>query len=253
MHRFFVDKPSLGCWGQDQVLSLSREESAHAGRVLRLKPGDRVELLDGENLYSAELVQVADAGVKARVISILPSPESKAHITLWQGLPKADKLETIMQKATELGVWSLWPVEMERSVGKMDRNERAKQTHKRERLCRIALEAAKQSGRAHVPQVENPCSFDDALARIVEGKAFDLIVVAWEEAQETKLSQAIRESASIGRILLVIGPEGGITKAEYEKLNALGARSVTLGRRILRTETAGPCALAVILATLDEM
>ncbi len=248
MHRFFVEEPLV----EGALVSLSREESAHAIRVLRLKAGDPVQLLDGEALFAGELTQVRDSGVQAKVLSVLPSPESKARITLWQGLPKGDKLEHIVQKATELGVWTLWPVEMERSVAKADR---ARQGVKGERLERIALEAAKQSGRAHVPRVEAPCGFAQALARLDKEEAFDLILVAWEEAeaQGLRLSQAVRENPGKERILLVIGPEGGIAPEECAALEQRGARFVTLGRRILRTETAGPSALAVILTALEEM
>lgn len=245
MHRFFVEQPLEA----GLIVGLSKEESAHAARVLRLKAGDPVELLDGGALYAGELVRVGEDGVKARALSALPSPESRAQITLWQGMPKADKLEWIVQKATELGVWALWPVEMERSVVKGDK---ARRSQKRERWERIALEAAKQSGRAHVPQVEDACGFEEAYKRL-QGQDFDLILVAWEEARGLTLSRAVRESPRKERILLVIGPEGGITQEECQRLQALGGRSVTLGRRILRTETAGPSALAVILAALEEM
>lgn len=248
MHRFFVEEPLA----EGALVTLSREESAHAARVLRLKAGDPVQLLDGEAIFEGELVQVRESGVQAKALSALPSPESKAHITLWQGLPKGDKLEHIVQKATELGVWALWPVEMERSLAKADK---VRQGPKQERLERIALEAAKQSGRAHVPRVEPPCGFAQALARLDKEEAFDLILVAWEEAeaQGLRLSQAVRENSGKERVLLVIGPEGGIAPEECQRLQALGARTVTLGRRILRTETAGPAALAVVLTALEEM
>lgn len=119
---------------------LSPEESAHAARVLRLRPGEEIVLLDGQTLWSAKLEVVNDRACEARVLSALPSPEPCAKVTLIQGLPKSDKLEWIVQKATELGVWALWPVEMTRCVARGGKDSR------RDRLSRIALEAAKQSG-----------------------------------------------------------------------------------------------------------
>ena len=175
-------------------------------------------------------------------------------MVLWQGLPKADKLEWIIQKATELGVWEIWPVEMTRSVARLGKNDR--DAKKRERFSRIALEAAKQSGRAHVPEVREAVSFEKALKRLEE-EPFDLILVAWEEEHALPLSKAVekyRQSHDeLKRVLIVIGPEGGIDEAEQQSLATLGAQSVTLGPRILRTETAGLCALAALWTAMGEM
>ena len=249
MHRFYVETPiaEAGC-----VIALSAEESAHAARVLRLRPGEDVRLLDGTNLWEAELESVDAKATTARVTALCPSPEAPAQAVLFQGLPKADKLELIAQKGTELGMWELWPVEMERSVAKADKADKADK--KRERLSRIALEAAKQSGRAHVPEVAATVPFAKALTRLNE---FDLVLVAWEEEHSLPMSQAIaRYTAKHGapkRVMIVVGPEGGISQREWEQMKENGAVSVTLGRRILRTETAGLCALSVLWTALGEM
>ncbi len=183
-----------------------------------------------------------------------PSPEARTHVTLWQGLPKADKLEMIAQKATELGMWALWPVEMTRSIAKADKADKGDK--KRERLSRIALEAAKQSGRAHVPAIEPTRSLKAAMKDAAQ-EAFDLILVAWEEEHALPLSQAVKayeaQHGTPKKVLIVIGPEGGITPEEKAQLDQIGARSVTLGKRILRTETAGLCALAALWTALGEM
>lgn len=252
MHRFFVEEKELG---EAATVTLSHEESLHAARVLRLKAGEEIRLLDGKNLYSAELLQVNEKAVTARVMARLESPESSVQITLLQGLPKADKLEWIVQKSTELGCWDILPVEMARSVAKVERDE--KYGKRQERLNRIALEAAKQSGRAHVPSVLTAQSFQAACRWLGgEGPAYDAVFVAWEEEQSLLLSEAVQraqEKGKLKRIAVLIGPEGGISVDEWKKLEAVGAVSVTLGKRILRTETAGFCALAVIMATLGEM
>ncbi len=249
MHRFYVETPiaDAGC-----VIALSAEESAHAARVLRLRPGEEVRLLDGENLWEAALESVDPKETTARVNALCPSPEAPAQAVLFQGLPKADKLELIAQKGTELGMWELWPVEMERSVAKADKADKADK--KRERLNRIALEAAKQSGRAHVPEIASTIPFAKALKALDD---FDLVLVAWEEEHSLPMSQAVAKYASEHgtprRVMIVIGPEGGISQREWEQLKEHGAVSVTLGRRILRTETAGLCALSVLWTALGEM
>ena len=136
-------------------------------------------------------------------------------------------------------------------LGKNDRDAK-----KRERFSRIALEAAKQSGRAHVPEVREAVSFENGLKRLAE-EPFDLILIAWEEEHALPLSRAVEEyRQSHGepkRVLIVIGPEGGVDETEQQRLAALGARSVTLGPRILRTETAGLCALAALWTAMGEM
>jgi len=249
MHRFYVETPIAET---GVTVTLSAEESAHAARVLRLRPGEEVRLLDDANLWEAVLESVDPKETTAKVTALCPSPEAPAQAVLFQGLPKADKLELIAQKGTELGMWELWPVEMERSVAKADKADKADK--KRERLCRIALEAAKQSGRAHVPEVTSTLSFAKALNRLDE---FDLVLVAWEEEHSLPMSQAVAKHVEAHgmpkRVMIVIGPEGGISQREWEQLKEHGAVSVTLGHRILRTETAGLCALSVLWTVLGEM
>ncbi len=251
MHRFYVETPIAAA---GERVTLSPEESRHAARVLRLRPGETVCLLDGQGLWEAALETVAEEAAVAVVTAQHPSPESDTKVVLWQGLPKADKLEWIAQKATELGADALWPVEMERSVARADKGGRDEK--KRERLQRIALEAAKQSGRARVMQVAPTVPMAQAVQRLVSDPA-QLVLVAWEEEHALPLSEAVREHVvahgAPERAVIVIGPEGGISRQEWERLQALGARSVTLGRRILRTETAGLCALSVLWAALGEM
>lgn len=251
MHRFYVETP-IDAAGRR--VTLSREESAHAARVLRLRAGEEVCLLDGCGLWNATLETVDEKETVAVTGECCPTPESSCHAMLLQGLPKADKLELIAQKGTELGMWELWPVEMERSVAKADKADRAEK--KRERLNRIALEAAKQSGRAHVPQIRPVTSFQAAIAQL-EKDPPALLLVAWEEEHALPMSRAVKRHVQAcgmpQSVVIVIGPEGGISQAEWQRLQQAGAVSVTLGRRILRTETAGLCALSVLWAALGEM
>ncbi len=241
MHRCWLDADSPLTIGE--TAALSRQESDHMLKSLRMKPGDAVQLIASQRLYGGEIAAVEDGNVLVRALEELPSPESAVKVTLWQGLPKSDKLEWIVQKATELGAYQVLPVEMARSVARMT----DKDDTKRERLSRIALEAAKQAGRAHVPQVLPAMRFQDALRELK-----DAAYVAWEEADSPRLSEAVAMDQP-KEITLIIGPEGGITAEEIKLLTAAGAKPVTLGRRILRTETAGLCALALTMAALGEM
>ena len=151
-------------------------------------------------------------------------------------------------------MWELWPVEMTRSIAKADKG--GKDEKKRERLSRIALEAAKQSGRAHVPEISLTRSLNAAM-KDTASEGFDMILVAWEEEHALPLSKAVQayvaDHGTPEKVLIVIGPEGGITPEEKARLDEVGAQSVTLGKRILRTETAGLCALAALWTALGEM
>lgn len=250
MHRCWLEANAPLANGE--TIALSAEESLHIARVLRMKADEKVQLIAAGHLYAGKLTNVSEKTATVRVLEELPSPECPVRVTLVQGLPKLDKLEMIIQKATELGAWDILPVEMDRSVARLD----AKEDKKRERWNRIALEAAKQSGRAHLPDVRPACRLPQAMAAL-QGEKFDAVYVAWEEESALCLSAAVRqlliETPQPQAIALVIGPEGGISPKEIDQWKAMGAQCVTLGRRILRTETAGLCALAVTMSALGEL
>lgn len=250
MHRCWLGEISSLSTGSRVILS--PEESAHVARVLRMKTGEHVQLIAAEKLYEGVLETVNERETAVQVAVALPSPEAVTRVMLVQGLPKHDKMEWIIQKATELGVWDILPVEMERSVARLD----GKEEKKRERWARIAAEAAKQSGRAHVPEIHSAHTLPQATEILATG-AFDAVFLAWEEEGERLLSTALSEllarKSIPASIALIIGPEGGVSPAEAEQLMTMGAISVSLGRRILRTETAGLCALAVTMCALGEM
>jgi len=235
MHRFFAERT-----GTDEA-RLTEEESRHALKVLRLRSGDPVELILPDGLYEGALTQQGDrAG--ARVLRALPSPEAVTRVTLFQGLPKGDKMDLVVQKGTEAGVAAFTAVEMSRSVARLSGGDRDK---KAARWQRIAMEAAKQCGRSAVPPV-TIIGFKDLKSAL---SACGLVLVPWEEERAVTLREALRARPDARDIGLVIGPEGGIDPAEIDSLKALGAVPVTLGRRIFRTETAG---LAAAIMTLYE-
>lgn len=210
----------------------------YLARVLRIEAGDSLEVFDGAGrAFDAHVKSMAD---DAAVLTLGAAKEAPAprSITLVQGLPKGDKLELVLQKGTELGASGFVPAACERSVVKLD----GKEEKKRERWQRIVEEAARQCGRADVPQVAMPGKLIDAVKALGPDVA---ILVLDEEERAVPLSAAV---ASVGEkpLALVIGPEGGLSRNEVAALSSLGAIPVTLGRLILRTETAGLAALAVL-------
>ena len=240
MHRFFAERT-----GPDTAV-LSKEESAHALRVLRMEAGDACQaILEGE-LYAAQ-VKEADDPVTLALGDQLPTTEPSVRITLYQGLPKADKMELIVQKSVELGACAVVPVAMSRCVVQLDAKDGRK---KQERWQKIAREACKQSGRCEMMQVTEPISFKQLLTRLSEHEA---AIVPWEDAQGYSLARFHQEHPDVTDLAIVIGPEGGISPEEKARLDEIGAQSVTLGKRILRTETAGLCALAALWTALGEM
>ncbi len=244
MHRFIVKD---GLQAGVEVL-FSAEEAAHAFKVLRLRAGEQVELSDGEGrLFAAELTAVSKEFVSAQVVEELSSKEAPVRITLYQGYPKADKLELIVQKLTELGACSVIPVVMERSVAKPDPKDKGK---RRERLSRIAQEAAKQCGRGMVPQIEEAISWKQALERM---KAHELVLMPWEDARDTHLKDVFMKQPDAADIAVVIGPEGGISEREADEAKNGGAICITLGSRILRTETAAIASTAVAMSLWGDI
>ena len=234
MHSFYIDAPV------DGVAALPAEEAKHALKVLRLGPGDEVCAMDGAGgRWRGEIAGVAGGAVSVRLLEALPANESPLRLTVYEGLPKADKLDFIAQKLTELGAAALIPVRMERCVVKLDRKDGAK---RQERLSKIAREAAKQCRRARPLEVSAPMDWTDALEAM---KRHDLLLIPWEEASGVRLSDMRARFPEARDIGIVIGPEGGISEEEVGQMIAAGGRAVTLGPRILRTETA-----AVISAAL---
>lgn len=238
MHSFYV-----GANGE-----ISREEAKHACRVLRLRAGEKIEALDGKGgRFLAQIAQLNDAGGMVEILEKLPSNESRLHLTVYQGIPKADKLELLAQKLTELGVARLVPVRMERSVVKVEAREAEKRT---QRLERIAQEAVKQCGRALPMEICNAMDFSQALKDL---QSCECAMVPWEEAGGTRIRDVFAARPGALRLGIVIGPEGGISQNEMERMQQTGALPVTLGPRILRTETAAIAASALCMAMWGDM
>ena len=233
MHRFFADEKGI----VNGLAHLESEDAAHALRVLRLRSGDSIQLFSDGEAFSAVIEDTAD-GVIVRVSDKLKSPEPTLRVTLYQGVPKGDKMEYIVQKCTEAGVSRIVPVNMPRCVARLSADDEKK----RIRWQRIAREAAKQAFRASVPEITPPVSISE-LPGLLSGHA--LALVPWEEAQSGTLRTLITPDTH--DLAIVIGPEGGMSDEDIAPMLAAGARTVTLGPRIFRTETAG---LAAIVAAM---
>lgn len=216
----------------------------HLVRVLRAGAGEAIEVFDGRGtLFAAQVQDVKDDHATLTLGEPTTQPPPR-QITIVQALPKAEKLEWVLQKCTELGASAFAPVFSERTVIKPSGREDTKV----QRWQRIVEEAARQSGRADVPPVHPPRPLLEAVRALEK----NLILVLDEEEEALPLSAAMGDSRS-QPLALVIGPEGGLARTEVKALQDLGAVSVTLGRRVLRTETAALAALAVLLHLQGEL
>ena len=248
MHRFYVTDS-----GFDKTITITGEDVNHAKNVLRLTAGDVVTVCDGNNTdYTCRISEINDSSILCDIEDVLRSfAELPVNITLFQGLPKGDKMELIIQKAVELGAVTVYPVVMQRSVVKLDDKKKGKKT---ERYASVAEAAAKQSRRGIIPSVPGIIDYKEAVSI---AKGLDNILLPYEEATDInasrKLIQDICDNAKAGESIgIFIGPEGGFTKEEVEIAKEVGAKVITLGNRILRTETAGMMLLSVISFLIEE-
>lgn len=239
MPRLFIDPRAIS----GNRVHLGASDAQYLTRVLRLGRGDTVELLDGtgEGLR-CEIEEAHKEGVTARVLDRFEVPEPPVPITLYQALPKGDKFELIIQKCTELGVGRIVPIQAARSVVQL-KGDRAET--KVVRWQKIAQEAAEQCERGKVPVVDVPERLQDV--RLPDGT---LGLVLSERVVTPTLPQALPEQAPLA-IALFVGPEGGWTPEELATMRELGAIEVSLGDRILRTETAGLASLAILMARYE--
>ena len=244
MHRFFIQHSQI----QGSRLYVEGPDVNHIKNVLRMKRGDQVMVSDGEGMqYLCALESFTDGLVWFEIVDTWKeNRELSSKICLFQGLPKSDKMELIIQKATELGVYEVVPVVTGRTVVRLDEKKAQKKTA---RWNAIAESAAKQSGRSRIPRVREAMTFSEALASAGE---LDVLLIPYEKAEGMEATRQVIEGIRPGQSVgIFIGPEGGFEEAEVEQAVALGAAPVTLGRRILRTETAGFVMLSMLLYHLE--
>ena len=246
MHHFFVRPEQIS--GKEAYIE--GPDWNHAANVLRVRPGEQVLLSAGEDWDYLCTVREVDRAGQRVLLSVLEENrdirELPVKISLYQGLPKSDKMELIIQKAVELGAARVIPVETARCVVKLDRK---KAESKRSRWQAISESAAKQSGRSVIPEVAMPMPFAAALKEAADS---DIRLIPYENAEGMERTRKILESVQPGqKIAVFIGPEGGFEETEIRQAEEAGFEAVTLGKRILRTETAGFVVLSLLMAQTE--
>jgi 16S rRNA (uracil1498-N3)-methyltransferase len=229
-------------------LVIRDQDARHLAKVLRLKPGDTVEVLDGAGRAARARVDLIGKNEVEciKLEEFNPGGEPSLKVTLVQGLAKGEKMETIIQKSTELGVSDIIPLNCHRSVVRPDGN---KALEKQERWQRVAVEAAKQCRRARVPVVHKIQGMCEVLGGMPESAA---AFIPWEEEHTRSFKQELQKNRR-DRVYLFIGPEGGFEISEVDEARRRGVVAVTLGSRILRTETAGPACLAILMYAWGDL
>ncbi|MGN0299471.1 MAG: 16S rRNA (uracil(1498)-N(3))-methyltransferase [Lachnospiraceae bacterium] len=244
MHHFFVSQSQVG---ENEICILGADVN-HIKNVLRMKLNETVLVSDEKGMeYTCQVEKMEADQVIVRIIDIQSMMhELPIEVTLYQGLPKADKLELIVQKSVELGASRIVPVAMARSIVKI---EPKKEEAKRKRWNAISESAAKQSKRSKIPEVTGVMSYREAL---LDMKTLDRLIVPYELAEGMDGTRAVLSELKAGmKIGILIGPEGGFSPDEIEQVKQQGAQIISLGRRILRTETAGMAALAMLTYVLE--
>ena len=247
MPKFFIRNDQL----KDDEITILGEDVKHISNVLRMKIDDVIQVCNTDTAenFNVQLKSFEKDKVIGCIVEKIDSEaESNINLKIFQGIPKSDKMELIIQKSTELGVKELIPVDMERCVSKINGKDAAK---KIERWQKIAEVAAKQSGRDMIPNIENVMTIKQ-IAGLID--TLDMLIVPYERAEGYSFKDAVDEikdknidNISIG---IVIGPEGGFEPSEIEILKDSGAKIVTLGKRILRTETVALAMSSVIMYEL---
>ncbi|GBE38571.1 MAG TPA: 16S rRNA (uracil(1498)-N(3))-methyltransferase [Nitrospirae bacterium] len=242
MIRIFLPPDEL----TSEQITITGEQAKHLS-VLRVKPDDQVFIFDGVgNRYTCEVLQSHKKEVTARLIKKEPySTQSPISIVLAQGIPKGDKMDLIVQKATELGVNNIVPLISERS--------QIRKTSKKDRWEKIALSASQQSGREKVPNISEPLSYDEFIYSCSGETPSSAGILLYEEEKTRKLKEVLGNLRHCKRIVLLVGPEGGFSKKEAQMAIEKNFISVSLGPRILRTETAPITAISIIQYELGDM
>ncbi len=244
MYHFYVEKEAVG----ETTIRITGGDVNHIKNVLRMKPGDEIIISDGQGReYRCMIAKITEEVLADIHETKKTESELGVRLLLFQGLPKKDKMELIIQKAVELGVSEIIPVITRRTVVQLTDKKEEKRL---ERWQSIAEAAAKQCGRGVVPRVAIPVKFTEALK---QAASLEEILIPFELAEgmeETR--QRIKELHGKKSVGIFIGPEGGFEQDEITEAVTFGAHPITLGRRILRTETAGLCILSVIMFEMEE-
>ena len=246
MYKFFISQKQI----DGETVTITGEDVNHIANVLRLKQLDKIILCnkDEGKSYISEIMQIEKAYIICKILEMVSeTTESNVNIDLFQGLPKADKMEYIIQKATEIGVKNIYPVNLERCIVKLDSKSEAK---KIDRWQKIAEVASKQSKRDVIPNINNVINIKNICQN---AKKYDIILIAYENEDKITIKDVLKslDKSKKINIGIVIGPEGGLSENEVTELMEAGAKSVSLGKRILRTETAPLVMISDIIYEFD--
>ncbi|MFP4015439.1 MAG: 16S rRNA (uracil(1498)-N(3))-methyltransferase [Halanaerobiales bacterium] len=248
MHRFFVDKNAI----EGEVVRVTGSDFNHISHSLRMQEGDRFIVNNGDGLdYTVELKEITEQVVIAEIKDRQKNMnETSINVTLAQAIPKKNNMDLIIQKCTEIGVKRIIPINTSRTIVKISGK---KLDRKLDRWQKIAEEAAKQSRRGIIPEINRLINLKELKSFFAD---YNLVLVPWEDEKTLGLRELWnKESVDTGleNILIIIGPEGGFSAEEVKSLQENGGRSITLGPRILRTETAGLVALTAVLYQAGEL
>lgn len=244
MFRYFAENNEVN----DDVIQVNKDDAKHLKNTLRANVGDKlIVIINGEEYLSA-ITECSKENVVCRLIEKTGNNnEANINITLCQGLPKQTKMEDIIQQNVEVGVKRFIPLITERTIVKL--NDKSKEAKKVDRWQKIAKESSKQSKRNIIPKVEDITTFNELIANL---KSVDAkIIVPYELEKSKTMKEALSEKKE--NYYIIIGPEGGFDTKEIQKLQDIGAEVVTLGKRIMRTETAGVVTSAIVLHECDQM
>lgn len=245
MPKFFVSQTQL----KKDEIDITGTDFNHIKNVLRLKIGNEIEICLKEiNItYVCVISKFSEKEVVCKIKEkLLYTTEPKTYIHLFQGLPKADKMEYIIEKGTEIGISEITPVYMNRCISRLDEK---KEKSKNERWNKIAEVASKQSGRDYIPIINKLININNIFEKL---KDYDIVILAYEKEKKVNLKSILKSYKTVKKIAIIVGPEGGLEECEVNNLKEIGAKVITLGNRILRTETASLVIASNIIYELED-
>ena len=250
MPKFFIDQEQV----KEDKIKIIGNDVNHIKNVLREKVGNKLTICNTYDMkdYLCEITKLDEECVECQIKETLENNvESNIKVTIMQGLPKADKMELIIQKSVELVVFDITPIEMKRCVVKLNEKDKQKKIQRWQKISEVA---AKQCGRNIIPSINSIINIKNVCNLLNE---YDIVLLAYENEKETTLKQVLNEikqsyNQKEIKIAIIIGPEGGIAPEEVKMLQENGAKSITLGKRILRTETVALNVLSVIMYELED-
>ena len=245
MYQFFVDDCQIG----KEYVTITGSDVNHIKNVLRMRPGEKIRVSSSSRDMFCEIAELTDDFVQADILDEeAPDTELPSQIYLFQGLPKGDRMEYIIQKSVELGVHEIIPVAMKYCVVKLDAKKAAA---KAARWQEIAKSAAKQSKRSRIPVVREPVNYREAVALAGE---LDVVLLPYENERGMAATREVMERIAPGQSVgIFIGPEGGFDPSEIALAKEEGMHLVSLGKRILRTETAGLATLSILMYHIESV